>query len=311
MKTICEVVLLLAGLCAGAGVLRAAEEPTPAADRLAFHPDGAGFRFNTGLLQGTLRKGGKSVGLATLYFRDTNTPVAASMGLCSHYRLLDAETRYGSAAWDWPSQAELRPDGSVSVHWSNDVAHPFDLSAVYRWAGPGTLDVTTRVTARRTLRQFESFLASYFQGFAGAFVYAQQPEGPMFMEAKQALGVWQMFPRDAAAVALIQDGRWTRPPNPVAWTIQRPLAGALALRRDTPTGLTAVLMAPSSDCFAISTPYSEEGHRSLYLSLFGRDISAGQTLTARARLVLGLGLSDAQAIQLYSRYLEIRSQAAD
>ena len=51
-------------------------------------------------------------------------------------------------------------------------------------------------------------------------------------------------------------------------------------------------------------PYGAEAHRSLYLSLFGRDFKDGESATARARLVIGRDLSDAQAIELYRTYLK-------
>jgi hypothetical protein len=51
-------------------------------------------------------------------------------------------------------------------------------------------------------------------------------------------------------------------------------------------------------------PYGEEPHRSLYLSLFGRDLKAGEMATARARLVIGRGITDAQALQLYAAFLK-------
>jgi hypothetical protein len=81
-----------------------------------------------------------------------------------------------------------------------------------------------------------------------------------------------------------------------------PLAGALAVRRDAQSGLAALIMAPPDDCFAIATPYGEEGHRSIYLSLLGRDLKAGQTATARSRLVIGRNISDDQAIVIYQEY---------
>jgi hypothetical protein len=112
-----------------------------------------------------------------------------------------------------------------------------------------------------------------------------------------------MFPRDAGAVRLIRDGRWKCPPNPVDWTIMPELAFPLAVRREAGGGLAAVLMAPAGDAFAVSMPYGEEGHRSLYLSLFGRDLSPGRTASARARLVIGRGISDEQAVRLYREYV--------
>jgi hypothetical protein len=201
----------------------------------------------------------------------------------------------------------LLPDGAVEATWSADDSHPFNLQAVYRWSAANTLDVTTSVTGKKDLRQFEVFLASYFEGFPRTFAYVQaSPETggqPGFLEAKQSVAVWQMFPRDEQAIKTIGDGRWKRPPNPVDWKIMPPLAGALAMRRDAATGLVGLLMTPPGDCFAISMPFGEEGHRSVYLSLLGRDVPAGQTAVARTRLVLARGLSDEQAVAMYREYV--------
>ena len=81
------------------------------------------------------------------------------------------------------------------------------------------------------------------------------------------------------------------------------LAAPLALRRDAKSGLTAVLMSRPRDCFAVSMPYGEEPHRSVYLSLFGVDLAAGKEVSAAARLVIGKNISDQEAWKLYQRYV--------
>jgi hypothetical protein len=281
-----------------------AEPAGDAASRL-FSAAGQEFRFDTGALRGTLRPQGKSLGLSAVVEASSGKPIAGAFGLFSHYRLLDAESRYGTAAWDWPSEARLLPDGAVEVRWTADAAHPFDMKAVYCWKSSNTLDLATSVTPKKDLRRFEVFLASYFSGFPVSRVYARPSSGdpkPVFVEAEKSRGVWQAFPRDDVAIAMIQDGRWKRPPNPVDWTIMPRLGAPLAMRRDDATGLVALLMAPPDDCFAISTPFGEEGHRSVYLSLFGRDLGASQSATARARLVVDAKLTDAEAIQRYEAY---------
>ncbi len=294
--------------CVVLGCVGAAWAGEAAPATLAFVAEGKGFRFDTGVLRGTLRPEGKSLGLGPVTDVASGAALAGAYGLCSHYRLLDAETRYGGGAWDWASAAKLLPDGAVESSWAADQAHPFDLKAVYHWAAPGTLDVTTSLTAKKALSRMEVFLASYFVGFAQSLVYVKAcPETggkPGFLEAKKAAAVWQMFPRDDDAVKLITDGRWKRPPSPVDWKVMPPLAGPMGMRRNAKAGLTALVMAPPGDCFAVATPYGDEGHGSLYLSLFGRDIKAGETATARSRLVIGREITDEKAIALYDGYLK-------
>ena len=62
-------------------------------------------------------------------------------------------------------------------------------------------------------------------------------------------------------------------------------------------------MASPQDCFAIATPHAGEGHYSLYLSLFGHNIKAGETATAHTRLIITTGASDNQVLARYRQYL--------
>jgi hypothetical protein len=284
--------------------LTAGEEPTGS---LAFVQQPPHFSFDTGRLRGRLRQDGLSRGLMPLVDLQSGAPIAQGYGILSHYRLLDAESRYRDGAWSWPSQARRRDDGAVEVDWALDDSCPFAMRAVYRWAEPHALDVVTTVTARRAVERLEVFLASYFEGFPVARVYVRNhPAGgdrPGFLEADRSRGVWQMFPRDEAAARTIQDGRWQRPPHPVDWRILQELAAPLAMRRDPARGLTALLMARPQDCFAVATPYGEESHRSLYLSLFGRDLQAEESATAQVRLVIRSHLSDEDAVACYRQFL--------
>jgi hypothetical protein len=277
------------------------------ANRLAFRPDGQQYQFNAGLFRGVLRSEGRSLGLVPVVEQANGTSIARGNGIFSPYRLLDAGHRYGAGAWDWPSVSRLLEDGSVEVTWSADEGHPFDMQGIYHWTGPGTLDLTTSVTAKQDLRSLEVFLASYFDGFPRSFVYVAQcgetGDQAGFLEARQEVAVWQMFPRDERAEQLIGDGRWLRMPHPVQWKIMPRLAAPLAVRRDPERNLAALVMAPPEDCFAVATPYGAESHRSLYLSLLGRDLTAGSTRTVRARLVVGRDISDEQAVELYRAYL--------
>ncbi len=290
-----------AGLLAGG--TGAADVPAP---RLAFVNDPPQLSFDTGALRGVLRQGGQSRGLMPLVDVASGKPIARAYGVFSHYRLLDAQNRYGDGAWSWPSQARLRDDGAVVIDWSFEEACPFTMQAVYRWADPQTLDLATTVTARRPVERLEVFLASYLEGFPVSFVYVQGnplTDGrPGFLEVVRQRGVWQMSPRDEAAVRMIQDGRWQHLPHPVDWQILPRFAAPLVMRRDPDSGLAVLVMARPEDCFAVSTPYGEESHRSLYLSLLGCDLNAGQTQTAHARLAIRRDLSDAQAIACYDAF---------
>jgi hypothetical protein len=265
---------------------------------------GGEFQFDTGELRGTLRAGGKSRGVSSVVHIPSGKTISEGFGLLSHYRVFTTNHRYGPGAWYVPSEARLNDDGSVEVHWLAADDRPFEMWALYSWSGPATLDVETRVRPHSDLSGFESFLASYFaKTFTSSMVCVKKRP---LMSAVESQGEWQMSPRDQAAISLIHDGRWTFAPNPVDWAILPKLAQPLGVRRDPASGITALVMAPAGDCFAVSTPYETfETHHSVYLSLFGRNIKAGETARARARLVVvHAPLSENEVLKLYKTYMD-------
>jgi hypothetical protein len=275
--------------------------------KLAFTRAASGLHFDTGVLKGALGEGGKSLGLRPVTHLVAGVQMAGAFGIFSPYRILTADARFGTAAWDWASKSELLADGAAKVHWLPDKEHPLEMTGVYRWAADDTLDLKLTVKPQRDLRRFELFLASYFNGFPASLACVRQSASEtvswQFMEAIKAHGNWQAFARDNAAEAIYGDGRWARPPHPVTWKMMPRLSAPLALRRDAKSGLTAVLMSRPNDCFAVAMPYGEEGHRSVYLSLFGGDLKAGQETSASARLVIGKDVSEGRAMELYRAYL--------
>lgn len=184
-------------------------------------------------------------------------------------------------------------------------------SAVYRWRDAATVDLETTVKASADLRGLEVFVASYFhERFTNAMVAAAtagaaaSSPAPTLVRATREEGDWQMFPRDDGATALIRDGRWKLEPNPVDWKIRPAFTRPLLRSRAPSSGLSGVLMAPAEECFAVSTPFETEAHYSGYLSLFGRDLKAGETARARVRLAMAVARSDAAVLAMYDEARE-------
>jgi len=276
-----------------------------AAQSLAFvGPANGEYAFDTGLLKGVLHGGGRSTGLLPVSEAETGKMLTKSMGWLSPYRTLSTGTQHGYGAWDWASETSLRADGAVEVRWSANETYPLAMQAVYRWSAANTADVEIAVTPNRDLPKLEIFVASYFEGFTQAFVYARDAAGQAkFVPALKEDGVWQVFARNDEDAKLVSDGRWQHPPAPVTWVVRQPLAAPLAIRRNPERDLTALVMSPPGDCFAVYTPYGEENHGSLYLGLFGRDVPAGQTVKGRARLAVGREISDDQAVAMFQEYV--------
>ncbi len=275
--------------------------------------ESGGYRFDTGVVKGLLREGGRSVGLTSVVHSPTGVTLCKGHGLVGHYRVFANGKRYGHGAWDWPSTSALNPDGSVTVTWPATETRLFALRAMYRWKSPAVLEVVTTVTARSELKGFEAFLASYLgTTFSRSFGSVQElpapAHGPGFLEATRAAGHWQMFPRNEEAVGVIQDGRWKLPPNPVDWVIRPRYGLPVGIRRDPASKLVVAVMASAQDCFAVAMPFGADGHHSIYLSLFGRDIRAGGTATARAMIFFGQNLGDRELLARCKELLETSSR---
>ncbi len=301
LRTTMPAVLVALLLCATAS---AEEAPAPS---LRFAPtDTPGeFQFATGVINGILRPNGKPLGLLPATHTKTGTALAKSMGIFNYYRLFTANHRYGNSARELPCKAILESDGSVHAYWVSADDRPFVLEGHYRWAAPGTLDLETTVTAKADLPGLEIFLSTYFTDvFPATHVYAKQAGGPAFVTPEEADGIWHAFPSGEHGRALVKDGRWTYPPSPVDWVMLADYAAPLAFRRDPKTGVVVIMMAPPEDCFAVLTPCRGEGHRSMYFSLFGRDMKAGEAARARSRFVVGQNLSDQEILAMYQAYVK-------
>ena len=267
------------------------------------------YVFDTGILRGKLRQNGKSMGLSSVVHIPSGVRLDGRMGIFTPYRIFTTNKRYGSAAFGWSSTSKLLPDGAIQVTWPEEKDRPFEVVAIYCWRTSSMLELEITVEPRKDLSKFEVFLASYFnKSFPSSYVYvAKNPQAkgkPGFLVAEKSFGNWQIFPRNLDVVPVIQDGRWQKEPDPVEWAIMPDMQMPIGFRRSTKMDLTVILMAPQDDCFAIATPHRGERHYSLYLSLFGCDLKAGQTAKAHSRLIITTDISDSEILSLYQKYME-------
>lgn len=305
------ILAMMLGVVASFPGLAAAEEavaPSPA--QLAFLPGDAPntYRFDTGVLRGTIPFDTQSLGLLPAVHVPTDTPLAASMGLFNYYRVFKTDHRFVESMRAIPSKTRLLPDGALQVHWPSGEGRPFELTAVYRWTAPNFLDLETTARATAELPDFEVFLAAYFtERLPASHIYVQKtPDGRenAFMAAGDSFGIWQAYPRDDAAAAIIKDGRWTKPPSPVDWAIMPRVAAPLLYRQTPDAKVTVTIMAPPADAFAVFTPCEGEAHYSMYLGLFGRTLATGETAIARSRLAVLSGATDEAIVNEYRVYLD-------
>lgn len=292
---------------------------TVSAAELAFKPAGKDglFDFNTGACKGQMRADKASQGFDSFVDVASGAQLVHAPGLLSYYRLLSRDKRWGEDFRSWPKSARVLEDGALEVFWPPAADHPVELKATYRWKAPDTLDLETVLRPEPDMADVEVFLSSYFAKGFRSRVYVRAPRHkpgkPHFLPLDAnpfTVGTYLAFPRDLRAAQLFYDGRWERGRHPVQFSVNRFLEAPIALKVNDTTGLTCVFLSRPEDCFAVDAPYDRDppdgvaAHYSLYLSLFGRDLGAGQTARAVTRLVVGRDISEDRALTLYRRFIE-------
>jgi hypothetical protein len=290
---------VVAGICVSANT----QEPNQPAFFMPGSVSGE-YTVNTGFVKGALGGEGRAWGLLPLVTEKDNMDLSGSVGLLTYYRVFTTNHRHCESMRALPCETSMEAKNRVRFHWSTGEERPFTLTAIYQWVAPDTIDLETVVEAKATLPDFDVFLSSYMTPeFPVSSVYAKVPDtGNAFVTAEPEEGVWQVFPRDDAAIKLIQDGRWKIEPSPVDWAIRPYTAAPLIYRRHEQSGLTVATMARPEDCFAVFTPQRGETHYSMYFSLFGRTLKEGETVRARVRMVIG-DMDDAALLKRYDAFV--------
>ncbi|NLX97285.1 MAG: hypothetical protein GXY83_14015 [Rhodopirellula sp.] len=288
---------------------------------LAFSPPEGGYSaFDTGPFKGRMKLDGKYQGIASIVDAASGMELAKPPGLLSYYRVFSTDTRYGNAARDWPLSVKVHEDGALEIRFPPGEDHPLEITGTFRWVAPDTLDLQTVVKPQVAMPRMEVFLSTYVVAGFDALIYVKPNRfatetSPEFLRADWCElfdGNYLVFPRDRQSLLMVYDQRWEIPPSPVTWAFARYLAAPVALRRHAESGITVAWMAPPEDCFAVLTPYNKQppdnvaGHSSLYLSLFGKDVAAGETARAHCRMVIAKGMDDEQVLQRFAKYREER-----
>ncbi|MBD3265245.1 hypothetical protein GF373_01125 [bacterium] len=288
---------------------------------LAFQSAGDGvFTFNTGAYKGVLHGSKKPQGLRSLVDGQSGMEISKLPGLLCFYRLLSVNQRWERDFRERDTAANLLADGALQVTWSPEEDYPIELIATYKWKAKNILDLGITFTPTRMMRDVEVFLSSYFNKKLKGYVYADKtfmlPGKPAFLPADVKgpadflYGTYLAFPRDPRAAQIIYDGRWEKGLHPVHFSVTRFYKYPLFVKKDPASGTSALLMARPEDCFSLEMSYNREpadniaNHSSVYFSLFGEDLRAGETRHTTIRLVLGNKIEEQEALRFYHEYLD-------
>jgi hypothetical protein len=242
-------------------------------------------------------------------------PPGARLYLLSFYHYLGKNLPHLILGRNMPGRAELK-DGAVRMGLGPLDVCQTDTNIELQFSGPETLDLTVTLAAQRRIEDLEICLSSYTVGrrWASPFYYLlAQPasEGRGLFAQPQDTpfnrGWYHTAPRDNRTAAMLYDGRW--PGEKYQIHIAGPyFKHPILVSRNPTTGFALIQMTEYDVCSRVGSlyasddlrihvgfnkqgvAYSDDGlwadYSPTYFYLFGETFEAGQTRTARYRLVL-------------------------
>jgi hypothetical protein len=276
------------------------------------------WRFETEQMSGLLDPVGARHGVKTLTHLDSGVDVVHEKYDLLNLFLLFAQNRCMGSAREGQREVEVQGD-RATVTWPENDTHRAALIAVYELSGSHSIDLSVTVECQWPYPKYEVFLSNYFNQAMDPWVYLREcpyvdpPDAPQWVapEANDVFaGTGLVFPRDFHAARNPVDGRWTGIPALYQWNPQRMYQLPICMQVDAESGVAAVVMSRPEDCYAVVTGYAKAhpddpfgNQNPMYLSLFGEDLSPGDTRTARVRLaVIELDEEMQRPLEVYEQF---------
>jgi hypothetical protein len=285
--------------------------------------EGHSVRFETTTLAGILDAEGQAANplcnhrIRNLTHRPTQT-------LLTPDRVADVSSRFGLSLFRVYARnaclGELRAtpyaarplENGVEYAWQPFVGHAVALTCRITIQSPNAIDLDLTLKSYAAYTGYEILLSSYWApGFEpGGYVRSGNAPRQIRPHSNEVYaGQYLFFPQDTQAAGLLTDGRGARG----RWCWEQCVGRRYAL----PMGffsngqVDALLMGRPADVSAVGMSYAGDeqtdpvaGHRGLYLSLFGRDLAAGEAWRTRVRLVVDAFAGDAaKHLREYERFI--------
>lgn len=195
--------------------------------------------------------------------------------------------------------AQVEPlENGVRMTWQPTLRHQATVTAEFCIRESNAIDLDIRVDGHAHYTDYEILLSNYAApGFRNG-VYVQRnyhgdatPEQIRVDDHPAFHNMYNFFPRDQRAAAILTDGRGQRGRWYWQTAIGREYALPMCFFSDETVDV--LMMGRPEDVSAVGVSYNgnEEhdgtaDHRGMYLTLFGRDLHAGEGWQTQARLVI-------------------------
>ncbi len=200
---------------------------------------------------------------------------------------------------------EPTEDG-ISFTWMPTIRRQAKVKVKFTFRQPNIIDMDMWVETLTNYPGFEILLSAYMApGFESGVYVAKEEFGPIegeqirLVDQPMIHGIWPFFPRDEAGANLLTDGRHQK--GRWFWRMAIGRRYAMPLAFFSKNGVDAIVMGRPEDVYAVGATYKGDaenddvaGHRSLYLSLFGENLKAGEGRHTQMRMIIDDFGSDAE-----------------
>lgn len=286
---------------------------------ITWNPELEKMEFNLSELSGVVNFS-KSHHFSEVRHTPSNTLISPDgsgmeqVGLLNFFRVL-IRGGYLTELREEKPLVKAEKDG-VTLTWLPTIRRQANVTVRFTFREPNIIDMDMSVETLANYPGFEILLSAYLApGFvSGAYVATEEfgpvvPEQIRITDQPMIHGVWPFFPRNEAGANLLTDGRHQK--GRWYWRMAVGRRYGMPMTFFNKGEVDVLVMGRPEDVYAVGVTYDGDpetdniaAHRSLYLSMFGEDLVAGEGRRTQMRMVIGkFGSDQNEHASLYQAFL--------
>lgn len=288
-------------------------------ERVTWNQEIEEMEFNLSHLSGVLNYS-KSHHFSKVRYTPSNMLISPDGSGMEHVGLLNFFRVLVSGGYLTELRAEkplVKPEkDGVTLTWLPTIRRQANVTIRFTFHEPNIIDMDMSVETLANYPGFEILLSAYHApGFVSGAYVAKEEFGPVVPEQIRITdqpmihGIWPFFPRDEAGANLLTDGRHQK--GRWYWRMAVGRRYGMPMAFFNKGDVDVLLMGRPEDVYAVGATYEGDpetdniaAHRSLYLSLFGEDLVAGEGRRTQMRMIIGKFRSDPEKhASLYEAFL--------
>ncbi len=288
-------------------------------EKVTWNPELEEMEFNLSHLSGLINFS-KSHHFSEVRYTPSNMLISPDGSWMEHVGLLNFYRVMISGGYLTELRAEkplVKPEkDGVTLTWLPTIRRQANVTIRFTFREPNIIDMDMSVETLANYPGFEILLSAYLApGFVSGVYVAKEEFGPVVPEQIRITdqpmihGVWPFFPRDEAGANVLTDGRHQK--GRWYWRMAVGRRYGMPMAFFNKGDVDVLVMGRPEDVYAVGATYEGDpetdniaAHRSLYLSLFGEDLVAGEGRRTQMRMIIGkFGSNPNKHASLYEAFL--------